>query len=317
MPRNRCLLEGPVPEASRRRSCTLRHHRMSGPVARGRGRHRRTAAARRGSSALSPVLRRRRRPPRAALGQARVAHQAPRRMRRTRGRGRGARSGRRRGLAWAKRHSRRRTRSARAIGFAGRTPGVIEVKGIVESPVARLTPQHDKAILVLDGQPTQEQCLSHREDRGRQTDAQSERDNRDSDEPWSAAKASKSVTEVLEYHIHASTRLEQGLRSQSRKRSLSRPASRRQPLHPPPLPPPSPSHTGSDRAAGSPAPARTRSSSGTTRYPPQCGGSGTSPSAKRASTSRRSASSAARPGITWLWCDAQAPSRLPSGRLLK
>ena len=41
-------------------------------------------------------------------------------------------------------------------GSSGELTGVIEAKGVGESLVARFTPQHDKAILVLDGQPAQE-----------------------------------------------------------------------------------------------------------------------------------------------------------------
>jgi hypothetical protein len=87
--------------------------------------------------------------------------------------------------------------------LASELKGVIETKGIVERPVAGFTPQHDKAILVLDWQPAQEQCLGYRKDRGRQTDAQSECGNRESDEPRSAAKTAKSVAEGLKCRIHA------------------------------------------------------------------------------------------------------------------
>lgn len=71
--------------------------------------------------------------------------------------------------------------------------GVIEPEGIVESPVAGLTPEHDEAVLIVDGEPAQEQGLGHGEDGRREADPQGEGEDRGEGEPRGAAEPAERV----------------------------------------------------------------------------------------------------------------------------
>ena len=91
--------------------------------------------------------------------------------------------------------------------------GVVEPQRIGEFLVGQLSPQHNKAVLIADGELAQEQRVGHREHRRREANAEGEGEDRDSGELWRVLQGPQGVAHVSQ-HLRFSYRgLENSLTS--------------------------------------------------------------------------------------------------------